>query len=96
MPLFVNQMDALLRHPHDNEAPSYVDIDFKYLQKILDFPKEAWLAELKTHLLKIHRKKDTRMHYSSYMIKSVISLPEVPKMIAFRAIQDINERSKWD
>lgn len=86
MGLFQTPRETVLRHPHEDEEPSYVDIDFKYLQKILEFPKDAWLTEVKTHLLKIYRKKDTRMHSSSYMIKSVISLHEVPKMIAFRAL----------
>ena len=96
MGFFQTPRETLLRHPHDNETPQYVDIDFKYLKKILEFPKEAWLTEVKTHLLKIYRKKDTKIHSSSYMFKSLISLPEVPKMIAFKVIQDINERRKWD
>ena len=36
------------------------------------------------------------MHTSSYLVKVEINLPEVPKMLAYKAIQDINERSKWD
>ena len=62
-----------------------MDVDFKYVRKILNLPKNAWLTEVKTQLLKIYRKKDVNIK-SNYMVKVIITLPGIPMDIVFKAI----------
>lgn len=75
----------MFRHPRKDQTPNFVDVDFKYLRKILSFPKIAWLTEVRTNLLKIYRKKNLNVD-SNFMVKVVITLPGIEKQIAFKAI----------
>lgn len=81
----IDDLNAVFRHPRKDQAPNFVDVDFKYLRKILSFPKTAWLTEVRTNLLKIYRKKNLSVE-SNFMVKVIITLPGIEKQIAFRAI----------
>lgn len=56
---------------------------------------DVWEREVKTHNLKIWRNKDYGGN-TFYMVKCVVTLPGIPKEIAFKAVSDLKIRKKWD
>jgi hypothetical protein len=74
-----------------------MDDDYRYIQSLLTLSLQEWEHAYHKGSLKVYKKKNHRNGGEShYTLKCYLTLPKIPKVIAFKALADMKLRPKWD